>query len=76
MQSFDVLTRLLCPSMCPVLSDEVRKERKKETKHDTTIELAALLHEVRYTNRLLDMLQHAGLQYHETLAACMWPLIC
>lgn len=29
-----------------MLSDEVRKERKKETKHDTTIELAALLHEV------------------------------
>lgn len=27
-------------------SDEVRKERAKETKHDTTIELAALLHEV------------------------------
>jgi hypothetical protein len=25
----------------------VRKERAKETKHDTTIELAALLHEVR-----------------------------
>jgi hypothetical protein len=47
MQSSDVLTQLLCPAVCPVLLDEVRKERKKETKHDTTIELAALLHEVR-----------------------------
>lgn len=28
-------------------TEEVRKERAKETKHDTTIELAALLHEVR-----------------------------
>lgn len=27
-------------------ADEVRKERDKETKHDTTIELAAILHEV------------------------------
>jgi hypothetical protein len=27
--------------------EELRKEREKETKHDTTIELAALLHEVR-----------------------------
>lgn len=31
--------------MCAA-TDEVRKERDKETKHDTTIELAAILHEV------------------------------
>jgi hypothetical protein len=33
----------------------VRKERAKETKHDTTIELAALLHEVRQQQQQLKL---------------------
>lgn len=35
------------PTPPKLTTDDVRKERAKETKHDTTIELAALLHEVR-----------------------------
>lgn len=38
-------------------TEEVRKERAKETKHDTTIELAALLHEVRQQQQELTLLR-------------------
>jgi hypothetical protein len=31
----------------PCCAEDVRQQREKETKNDTTIELAALLHEVR-----------------------------
>mgnify|MGYP001807159284 CR=1 FL=1 len=52
MTSFLALTRAVVLHSFCCLPDEVRKERAKETKHDTTIELAALLHEVSHACRV------------------------
>lgn len=49
--------------MVHVLAEEVRQQREKETKNDTTIELAALLHEVRPSSTLQVLSWSATLQW-------------